>query len=269
MKALSAGRWVLLSIGLLLSLALQAQTVGTMSAPPPAAPAQRSASDLEKLVQPIALHPDPLIAIILPASVYPVEIVQAARFVKDTNSIPHVDQQPWDENVKAVAKFPALVAKLDADLAWTTQLGLAFLDQRKELMDAIQSLRATAQKAGTLEQKEAVAQYARLALRALGDVENALAAGQTLAERGRLLQRIVTDNQRALDLTQTSYRVGQADLRAVQQQQLGVPSARLTLLRVQGDQLAQRANLQLALGGSFTAPGATDPGGGEMALRTQ
>src|SRR5215211_8772267 len=50
-------------------------------APPPSAPAQRSAADLEKLAMPIALHPDPLVAIILPASVYPVEIVQAARFV--------------------------------------------------------------------------------------------------------------------------------------------------------------------------------------------
>ena len=73
-------------------------------APRPAAPAQRSAAELEKLVEPIALHPDPLIAIILPASAYPLEIVQAARLVKDTNNIPKVDEQTWDENVKAVAK---------------------------------------------------------------------------------------------------------------------------------------------------------------------
>jgi hypothetical protein len=119
-------------------------------APPPAAPAQRSAADLEKLVMPIALHPDPLIAIILPASVYPIEIVQAARFVKDTNNIAKVDQQPWDENVKAVAKFPDLIAKMDKDLAWTTDLGQAFLDQPKDVMDTIQALRSKAQKAGTL-----------------------------------------------------------------------------------------------------------------------
>jgi outer membrane protein TolC len=103
----------------------------------------------------------------------------------------------------------------------------------------------------TLEQKEAIAQYARLALRALGDVENVLAAGNTLVERDQLLQRTVTDNQRALALAQTSYRVGTTDLRAVQQQQLSVYSARLTLLRVQSEQLTQRANLHLALGGSF------------------
>jgi len=106
----------------------------------------------------------------------------------------------------------------------------------------------------TLEQKEAVANYARLALRALGDVENALASVNTLGEREQLLQRTVTDNQRALALAQASYRVGKTDLRAVQQQQLSVYSAQLTLLRVQSEQLAQRANLHLALGGSFETP---------------
>jgi len=109
----------------------------------------------------------------------------------------------------------------------------------------------------TLEQKEAVAEYARLALRALGDVENALAAGQTLAQREVLLRAALADNERALALTQTSYRVGRADLRAVQQQQLNVQAARLTLLRVQSEQLAQRVNLHLALGGSFGAPTTT------------
>jgi hypothetical protein len=120
-------------------------------APPPPAPTKRSAADLEKLAIPIALHPDPLIAIILPASAYPLEIVQAARFVKDTNNIPKVDAQPWDENVKAVAKFPELIAKMDADLTWTMNLGQAFVDQPKELMDTIQALRSKAQKAGNLK----------------------------------------------------------------------------------------------------------------------
>jgi NodT family efflux transporter outer membrane factor (OMF) lipoprotein len=103
----------------------------------------------------------------------------------------------------------------------------------------------------TLEQKQAVADYARLALRAIGDVENALAAGKTLDERERLLQATVADNQRALELTQTSYRVGKSDLRAAEQQHLSVYAARLALLRVQSEQLAQRVNLHLALGGSF------------------
>jgi outer membrane protein TolC len=106
----------------------------------------------------------------------------------------------------------------------------------------------------TLEQKEAVAQYARLALRALGDVENALAASQSLAGREAMLRQNMTDQQRALDLSRIRYRVGSDDFRSVQEQELNVNSARLTLLRVQSEQLAQRANLHLALGGSFEAP---------------
>src|SRR5262249_6193547 len=113
-----------------------------------------SAAELEQLVEPIALHPDPLIAVILPASAYPLEIVQAARFVKDTNNIPKVDEQPWDDNVKEVAKFPELIAKMDADLNWTTELGEAFVDQPKDVMDTIQELRLKAKKAGTLQSSE-------------------------------------------------------------------------------------------------------------------
>lgn len=103
----------------------------------------------------------------------------------------------------------------------------------------------------TLEQQEAVAQYARIALRAIGDVENALSGGKTLAERARFLQGNVADQQRALELAQISYRVGKADLRAVLQQQLSANAARQALLRAQSEQLAQRVNLHLALGGRF------------------
>ena len=119
----------------------------------------------------------------------------------------------------------------------------------------------------TIEQKEAVAQYARMALRAIGDVENALAAEKTLAERAQLLQRIVADNQRALDLVQESYRVGKTDLRSVQQQQLNLFAARLTQLRVQSDQLSQRVKLYLALGGSFESASAPAPAEAKMAAK--
>src|SRR5262249_3302770 len=107
--------------------------------PPPSAPAPSGSNSLENLVMPISFPPDPLIAVILPASVYPLEIVQAARFVKDTNNIAKLDEQPWDDNVKAVARFPTLIAQMDADLPWTVELGRAFLAQPKELMDTIQS----------------------------------------------------------------------------------------------------------------------------------
>jgi NodT family efflux transporter outer membrane factor (OMF) lipoprotein len=105
----------------------------------------------------------------------------------------------------------------------------------------------------TLEQKEAVAQYAGMALRAIGDVENALAAGQNLAEREAVLRQVVADSELGLELAQIGYRVGRQDLRSVQQQQLNVHAARLVLLRVQSEQLSQRVNLHLALGGSFEA----------------
>ncbi len=106
----------------------------------------------------------------------------------------------------------------------------------------------------TLEQKEALADYARMALRAIGDVEQALAAAQNLAERASLLERAVAENQRALDLANEQYRVGRGDLRAVRQQELSLESARLALLAVRSAQLAERVNLHLALGGSFEAP---------------
>ena len=128
----------------------QSSAPAASPAPPPSAPPQTGSNNLEKLAMPIALHPDPLIASILPASVYPLEIVQAARFVKNTNNIAKLDEQPWDDNVKAVARFPALIEQMDSNLAWTVELGQAFLAQPKELMDTIQSLRAKAQKAGTL-----------------------------------------------------------------------------------------------------------------------
>src|SRR5262245_47132564 len=123
-------------------------------APPPASPPKRSAADLEKLVGPIALYSDPLIATILPASVYPLEIVQAARFVADTNNLAKLDEQPWDDNVKAVARIPGAIKKLNEDISWTIELGEAFLAQDKDVMDAVQSMRAKAQKAGTLQTTE-------------------------------------------------------------------------------------------------------------------
>ena len=78
---------LLLLIGSPAAFAADAVAPDATPAPPPAAPPQRSAADLEKLVAPIALYPDPLIATMLPASVYPLEIVQAARFVADTNNL--------------------------------------------------------------------------------------------------------------------------------------------------------------------------------------
>jgi hypothetical protein len=123
-------------------------------APPPSAPPKLSAAELEKLLMPIALYPDALLATLLPASVYPLEIVQAARFTADPNNASKIDEQPWDPSVKAIAKIPAALKKMNEDLQWTIQLGEAFLNQDKEVMDMIQSLRMKAQKGGTLRTTE-------------------------------------------------------------------------------------------------------------------
>lgn len=106
----------------------------------------------------------------------------------------------------------------------------------------------------TAEQKEALARYAGQALRAIGDVENALAASLILEERVLLLGEVLADQERGLEFEQAAFRVGRQDLRAVQQQQVQVQSARMALLRAQSEQLIQRVNLHLALGGSFAEP---------------
>ncbi len=118
---------------------------------PPSAPAERSKAEIEKLVAPIALYPDPLLATLLPASAYPLEIVQAARFVKNTNNIAKLDSQPWDENVKALARFPDVIATMDTNISWTSELGQAFVQDQKSVMDAIQAMRGKAQQAGSLK----------------------------------------------------------------------------------------------------------------------
>ena len=134
-----------------LAAAVPGGTPAATPTAPPSEPAKRSAADLEKLVAPIALYPDQLIATILPASAYPLEIVQAARFVKDTNNVAKLDQQPWDENVKAVARIPDVIHQMDNNLSWTSDLGDAFINQPKETMDAIQAMRVKAQGSGALK----------------------------------------------------------------------------------------------------------------------
>lgn len=106
----------------------------------------------------------------------------------------------------------------------------------------------------TAEQQAAIADYGRVTLRVFSEVENALAASQTIAQREALLSSGVRANGRALEMAQVRYRVGSGDLRGVQEQQLSLYAAQVTLLRLQADRLVQRINLHLALGGGF--PGA-------------
>lgn len=103
----------------------------------------------------------------------------------------------------------------------------------------------------TAEQKQAVAEYGRVGARAFGEVENALSSGFTLDERATILAQAVAQNERALELANVRYRVGSGDLRAVQQQQIALYGARTSFIRVQSEQLVQRVNLYLALGGGW------------------
>ena len=105
-------------------------------------------------------------------------------------------------------------------------------------------------------QKIAVAEYGRIGARAFGEVENALSSEFTLDARNAVLREAVAENERALEFANVRYRVGSGDLRAVQQQQLALYAARTALLRVQSEQLVQRVNLYLALGGGWA--GASD-----------
>ncbi len=103
----------------------------------------------------------------------------------------------------------------------------------------------------TAEQKQAVAEYASIGLRAFGEVESALSAEYAAREREQILTEALADNQRAFDVVQTQFKVGSTDLRFVNQRQLALDATRSALVRVQAEQRVQRVNLHLALGGSF------------------
>lgn len=117
-----------------------------------------TAAQIERLVAPIALYPDPLVAQILMAATYPLEIVEAARWEQiPTNAALKADeltaalqQQSWDPSVKSLVSFPQVLQMMDRNLDWTEQLGDAFLAQQTDVMDAIQRLRARARTKGSL-----------------------------------------------------------------------------------------------------------------------
>jgi hypothetical protein len=114
------------------------------------AAALRSPEEIERLVGPIALYPDPLVALILPASTHPSDIVLAARFLDRGGSAESAATQPWDESVRSLARYREVVVYLDQHLDWTRELGACFLDQPDEVMNAIQAVRVRARSSGML-----------------------------------------------------------------------------------------------------------------------
>lgn len=131
----------------------QAQEQVYASAPAQAPYAQE---ELDQMLAPIALYPDALLAQVLMASTWPLDVVQADRFVRQNPGLTGdaladaVEAMPWDPSVRALTQFPSVLAMMSERLEWTEQLGDVFLAQRDQVMDTVQSLRARAWAAGTL-----------------------------------------------------------------------------------------------------------------------
>ena len=136
----------------------------TPSFPPPAqqpqmqqaAPQVWSPQQLNNLVAPIALYPDPLLGQMLVASTYPLEVVEANQWLQRNRNLggrelmDAAKQQPWDPSVQALVAVPDALAMLNQDIRWTTDLGNAFLAQQADVMNAVQQMRAQAQANGRL-----------------------------------------------------------------------------------------------------------------------
>ena len=128
----------------------------TSAAPVPQSPAAISANDLANLVAPIALYPDALLSQVLVACTYPLEVVEAQQWLLQNRNLHNrelieaAQQQNWDPSVQALVAFPDVLALLNRNVRWTTDLGNAFLAQQSDVMNAIQSLRAQARGNGQL-----------------------------------------------------------------------------------------------------------------------
>jgi hypothetical protein len=111
-----------------------------------------SPEELDKLVGPIALYPDDLVAIILPASTNPLQIVQADRFLEKRKSDPKLAiDDNWDDSVKSLVNYPEVIKQMSADLDWTSALGEAVVADQGAVLDAVQAFRRKAQAAGNLK----------------------------------------------------------------------------------------------------------------------
>jgi len=116
-----------------------------------------AADQLNQLIAPIALYPDALVAQILAASTYPTQVVEADRWVQSMgNASPDqiaagANAQPWDPSVKALTAFPSVLAQMDRNMQWTTDLGNAYYNQPQDVMNAVQQMRQRAQQAGSLQ----------------------------------------------------------------------------------------------------------------------
>ena len=162
-KQMLAGRYWRTLLVMLCAFSLGVgDAVALASVQQPAAPAAAptdyvySPDQLDSLVAPIALYPDPLLAQTLAASTYPLELVQLQQWLaknsdlKEKKLAEKVAKQPWDPSIQAMAMLPNVVKRLADDIQWTTELGNAFLAQEADVMQAVQRMRVKAQSTGQL-----------------------------------------------------------------------------------------------------------------------
>ena len=134
----------------------QSQVMNTTTSDTQEAP-KLSSGELDSLVAPIALYPDPLLAQTLAASTYPLEIIQLQQWMDRNKNLQGkaladaVAKQTWDPSVQGLVEFPDVVQRMAGNVQWTTDLGNAFLAQQSDVMDAVQRMRAKAQGTGNLK----------------------------------------------------------------------------------------------------------------------
>jgi len=146
--------------------AVSPQPTNATAQPPADTTAQQAPKippeQLDALVAPIALYPDPLLSQTLVAATYPLEIIQLQQWLernkglKDKALVDAVSKQPWDPSILAMAALPDVVKRLADDVQWTTDLGNAFLAQQGDVMDAVQRMRQKAQGTGALKSNQQV-----------------------------------------------------------------------------------------------------------------
>jgi hypothetical protein len=140
-------------------LALVVLAVYALLAPAMAQDDTLNKKELDQLLAPIALYPDDLLTNVLMASTYPLDVVQAARWIKEPGKTKlkgdalakALESKDWDPSVKALVQFPSVLQNMSDKLDWTQKLGDAFLAQQDEVMDQIQFLRGKAEQAGNLK----------------------------------------------------------------------------------------------------------------------
>ena len=118
---------------------------------PAAAGALLTPDALDQILKPITLYPDPLLAEVFTAATLPSQIVLADRYIAQGGDVNAAAQEPWDPSVQALVHYPTVLKWLDDNLAWTTEVGQAFLNQQPDVMNSIQRLRAQAQAEGNLQ----------------------------------------------------------------------------------------------------------------------